>query len=103
MKKRRGNWICAALIAAGLLSMIPALPAKAAIGTGQITGDKVNVRSGAGTENPQVTTLAKGSQMVIEGVKQDKAGKYWYQISVSVNGKSYSGYVIADYVQYKAS
>ncbi|MBR4760170.1 MAG: SH3 domain-containing protein [Lachnospiraceae bacterium] len=103
MKRRRGTWICAAVIAAGLLSVIPAMPAKASIGTGQITGDNVNVRSGAGTENAQVTTLAKGSQTVIEGVKQDKAGKYWYQISVTVNGKSYSGYVIADYVKYSAS
>lgn len=103
MKKRWGTYIRTTIITAGLIGAIAALPAKAAIGTGQITGDNVNVRSGAGTENAQVTTLAKGAQTVIEGVKQDKAGKYWYQLTVTVNGKSYSGYVIADYVKYKAS
>ncbi|MCR5283244.1 MAG: SH3 domain-containing protein [Lachnospiraceae bacterium] len=90
------------LLAVGILVLGCATSAKAAIGTGELTADQVNVRSDAGTTAAKVTTLPKGSQMVIDGVKADAGGKYWYQVSFTANGKSYSGYILGDYVRYSA-
>ncbi len=90
------------LLAVGFLVLGSTMSAKAAIGTGELTADQVNVRSDAGTTAAKVTTLPKGSQMVIDGVKADATGKYWYQVSFTANGKTYSGYILGDYVKYSA-
>ncbi|MBP3414023.1 MAG: SH3 domain-containing protein, partial [Clostridia bacterium] len=60
-----------------------------------ITGDNVNVRSGAGTSYSKVTTAKKGATYNVLGTSKDSSGKKWYKISVS--GKT--GYVIETYVK----
>ncbi len=75
----------------------------AAIGTGTLTADQVNVRADASAAATKVTTLPKGTQMSVEGVKADPAGKYWYQVSFTYNNTNYSGYILGDFVKYSAS
>ncbi|MCR4690223.1 MAG: SH3 domain-containing protein [Lachnospiraceae bacterium] len=89
-------------MAAFLLSGIGRAEALASIGTGVITADQVNVRSDAGVQAGKVATLPMGTQTVIDSVKADPSGKYWYQLSFVLDGKTYTGYVLGDYVKYSA-
>lgn len=60
-------------------------------GSGEVTGDSVRLRSGAGTSNSIICTVDKGTLLKVAGAKGD-----WY--AVTVNGKS--GYMSSDYIKF---
>ncbi len=60
----------------------------------QITGEVVNVRSGAGTSYGVVTTVKKGSTYVYTDTKT-VSGKIWYKITVGTK----TGWVIGTYAK----
>jgi len=60
-----------------------------------VTGDLVNVRKGAGTNNSKVTAVKRGASFDILGTAKDKDSKTWYKIKV--NGVT--GYIISSYVK----
>lgn len=60
-------------------------------GSGEVTGNYVRLRSGAGTNSSIITTLNKGTDLKVTG-----AVGSWY--AVTVNGKS--GYISSDYVKF---
>lgn len=59
--------------------------------------DSLNMRSGPGTNNSVVTTLSKGTEVVIIGETRDSEGTLWYKISVN----SKTGYVHSAYLTKK--
>ena len=73
--------------------------------TGSVISN-VNLRKGPSTEYNTLTTLSKGDQVtILKGVVTDMDfcltwlnNPYWYQIKVTKDGKSYTGYVSASYV-----
>ena len=90
-------------MAAVILLAVGVSDVKASIGKGTLTADNVNVRADAGATAARVVSLPRGTEMSVDGVKADAAGKYWYQVSFTYNNKSYSGYILGDYVKYTAS
>ena len=58
---------------------------------GQCTGNKVNIRSGPGTGNRQITRINKGDKFIILGSKSG-----WYNIQLS---DGTIGWIIGDYVR----
>ena len=80
-----------------------AVDAKAETGTGTVKGSNVNVRSDAGTNAPRICSLGNGAALVVTGSKKDAAGNTWYAVSFLQNGKNYTGYIIATYVNYTPS
>ena len=57
----------------------------------------VNVRSGAGTSYQVVIKVYKGQRVTVQGETQAE-GLKWYNVSFSLRGGSYSGWICADYV-----
>jgi len=64
-----------------------------------VTGDPVNVRSGAGTNYEKVATVNKGAKFNVQGTAKDSSGKTWYK--VNVNGKT--GYILGTFCSVKAA
>lgn len=83
--------------------MMGTVYAKAETGTGTVKGTSVNVRSDAGTNATRICSLGNGAALIVTGSKKDAEGKVWYAVSFMQNGKSYTGYIMADYVTYKAT
>ena len=50
------------------------------LGTVEITGGSVNVRSGPGTSNRDIGTVHKGDVLPYQGVTQEAEGKPWYLV-----------------------
>lgn len=63
-----------------------------------ISVESVRIRSGASTEHGTVASLPKGTEVKLIGQATDSAGKTWYQMTCSYNGKSVEGYVRSDLV-----
>lgn len=59
----------------------------------------VNIRKYAGTNYERLITVPKGTKMTVLCNARDKAGARWYRVKVSVNKKSYKGYVRSDLVR----
>jgi len=59
-----------------------------------VTGDVVNVRSGAGTSYSKVTTVERSAVFTSLGTAKDSSGKVWYKIEVS----GQSGFICSDFV-----
>ncbi len=95
-----GVFACAVLM---LCLMTGAVCAKAETGTGTVKGTGVNVRSDAGTNAQRICSLGNGAALVVTGSKKDTAGNTWYAVSFVQNGKNYTGYIMSNYVNYKAS
>lgn len=66
--------------------------------TGTVTGDVVNVRTGAGTGYARVTQVVMGQTVTITGEAVGTDGAVWYAVSFVKNGQSYSGYMHSAYV-----
>lgn len=81
--------------------MLGTTAVKAETGTGTVKGTSVNVRSDAGTNATRICSLGNGAALIVTGSKKDASGKVWYAVSFMQNGKSYNGYIISDYVNYK--
>lgn len=66
--------------------------------SGTVTGDVVNVRSGAGTDQGRVTQITMGTAVTITGQETAPNGDVWYAVTFSKNGQTYSGYMHSSYV-----
>ncbi len=66
--------------------------------SGTVSGDVVNVRSGAGTDQSQVTQITMGTAVTITGQQTAPNGDVWYAVTFSKNGQTYSGYMHSSYV-----
>ena len=89
-----------------LSSGSPAETVPTAIGETQavIKSEKsVRVRSGASTQHSAVGSLPNGTGITLIGEANDNAGKKWYQITCSYNGKTVEGYVRSDLVEVGAA
>lgn len=75
-------------------------PSAGAAGTSGVVANTnlgVYVRSGAGTSYSAVTKVYKGQVVSILG-QQEAGGMKWYNVSLTVGGNSYTGWMCADYV-----
>lgn len=70
-----------------------------AASTGVVTATSLNVRSGPSTSYSVVVGIKKDTKVTISSEVKDTSGTIWYKISVTVDGKSYSGYVSSAYIQ----
>ncbi|MEI3339884.1 MAG: GH25 family lysozyme [Eubacterium sp.] len=53
----------------------------------------VVMRSWAGTEYKKVVTVPKSTAMLVQTTAKATDGKYWYKVSYTKNGKTYTGYI----------
>lgn len=68
--------------------------------SGYVTGDNVNVRSGAGTTHSAITKLSTGHEVtVISEATAASNGAVWYRIHFLMNGNQMEGYMHSDYVR----
>jgi beta-N-acetylglucosaminidase/uncharacterized protein YraI len=66
--------------------------------TGTVTANNVNVRSGPGTSYATIgVQVNKGQSLTIVDEKSTN-GTPWYSVKFTLNGKSYSGWIISTYV-----
>ena len=65
---------------------------------GKTTGKNVNVRKSASTSSKKLTTLNKNKKVTILKTKK-KSGHTWYQIQFTKKGKTYKGWISADYIK----
>lgn len=65
---------------------------------GTVTSGPLNVRSGAGTSNKVITSLAKGTTITVLTRKEDKSNEVWYKYKIS---NSKYGYVNSKYIKLK--
>jgi uncharacterized protein YjdB/beta-N-acetylglucosaminidase len=90
-------------------SNMPDLSNKIVLGDSSKTGktnSDVNMRKGPSTSYAKVVTLDKGDNVkILEGVKMSGiytyswlSNPYWYKVSVTKGGKTYTGYLSALYV-----
>lgn len=84
----------------------PAETVPTAIGETQAVikaSQNVRVRSGASTQHSAVASLPDGTGVTLIGEANDNAGKKWYQITCSYNGRTVEGYVRSDLVEVGAA
>ena len=97
-----GRFFLAIFLVCMLSSQLPQMSLTALAATGTIKGNNVNVRAQAGTGAQKLCSLNAGTALTVLGSSKDANGKTWYQVSFTKEGKTYAGYVISDYVNYKA-
>lgn len=90
--KRAVSSITACMLA--LCMMQGAVLSTSAAKTGTVSADVLNVRSGAGTGFPILTTIKEGQTVTISGEDYDQTGLKWYKITTG--GKT--GYVSSWYI-----
>ena len=73
-----------------------------ASGSGVVNCSALNVRSSAGTGSRVVTTISRNQAVTITGTAKDSSGSKWYAVSFTKSGKSYKGYVFAQYITLKS-
>lgn len=78
----------------------PAATVPTAIGEQQATVSTASakIRSGASTQHESVGSLPQGTAVTLIGEANDSAGKKWYQITGSYNGRNIEGYIRSDLV-----
>lgn len=65
---------------------------------GKTTGKNINVRKSASIKSKVLTTLNKNKKLTILKTKRNN-GITWYQIQFKKKGKTYKGWISADYVK----
>ncbi len=65
---------------------------------GIVTGDEVNVRSGAGTGYDILTQKNKGDEVIIQNWKAS-GGKIWGQVQLTLEDQTVTGWICMDYVR----
>lgn len=81
--KRMANWLVTALVVAGFLAAMNAAAMAQATGNpmwGEITGDRVNIRSGASTADRVVKSVDSGTAFIILGQKDN-----WVQLQAGAD------------------
>ncbi len=76
-----------------------ATPTPAVYRTGVITANELNIRSGAGTTYTKYATLTKDTSVTILKEQKDRNGALWYQVKVSYQGSTLTGYMLAQYIK----
>lgn len=71
---------------------------QAASGSGVVNCSSLNVRKAAGTSSDVVTTISRNQAVTIKSTAKDSSGNQWYGVEFTKSGKSYSGYVFAEYI-----
>lgn len=66
---------------------------------GYVTGEEVNVRTGAGTSNSKICTLKKGHEVTVVGDKVASNGVTWLKIEFTLDGEEKSGYMSSAYIR----
>lgn len=57
------------------------------------------LRKYAGTDADKVTSIKKGETIKISYVTKDAGGRTWYKASYKGSSKTYTGYVVSDYIE----
>lgn len=70
---------------------------------GTVTGDNVNVRSGAGTGYEAVSKLSTGHVVTIIGEATASNGALWYHIMFTKDGTEMEGYMHSNYISIKGA
>ena len=74
--------------------------AEEAVRSGVVTGDNVNVRSGAGTAHGTIgIQLSRGHAVTILGEANDSSGALWYQIRFTFGGAEHTGFMHSNYIR----
>lgn len=78
-----------------------------------VSGTNVNVRTNAGTNYPNVKTVTGDNILLLNGhdltilnianSPKDSSGYTWYNISFTLDGKQYTGYMRSDYITLKVT
>jgi len=66
---------------------------------GYVTGEEVNVRTGAGTNNSIVCTLKIGHEVKVVGEAAASNNATWYKIEFTLDGVNKTGYMHSNYVR----
>lgn len=67
---------------------------------GYVTGDEVNVRTGAGTTNGKICSLKLGHEVTILGEELAASnGATWYEIRFTLDGATKTGFIHSNYVR----
>lgn len=66
---------------------------------GYVTGEEVNVRTGAGTSNSKICTLKLGHEVTIKGEETAPNGAVWYLIEFVLDGETMTGYMHSNYIR----
>jgi serine/threonine protein kinase len=84
------------IVTRGAAEVLPGQPAIARNVTVEIQDDLTNVRSGPGTSNPAITSLAAGTKLTVDGdARRDSGGMLWWPV-ISLGGDGTNGFVRAD-------
>lgn len=70
---------------------------------GYVTGDSVNVRTGAGTGYESITKLNTGHQVTVIGEATAANGAVWYHIMFTKDGTAMEGYMHSTYIRVETS
>lgn len=63
-----------------------------------VTGGDVNVRAAASTSSDKLGKAPNGSALIVTGKMTGADGKLWYQVSLTLDGNTVSGFIRSDYV-----
>jgi beta-N-acetylglucosaminidase/uncharacterized protein YgiM (DUF1202 family) len=66
--------------------------------TGTVTASSLNVREKPSASSKKLGAIAKGTIVTINSETKDSNGGLWYNIKVTISGKSVTGYVSGDYI-----
>lgn len=95
----RKRLFCVLLAVCLLLNLFAGMAVFAAdpVSTGTVKADKLYVRSGPGTNHPDVGDLANGDVVTIHETVTNDGGERWYRISIGdMSGYAHSGYIIVN-------
>lgn len=77
---------------------VSSAPVKMDTLNGTVIDSQVRLRSGAGTNHSIIKELARGSKVKVIGYAM--AGREtWYKVTYTTGGKTYTGYMFADYIR----
>ncbi|MCL2051260.1 MAG: SH3 domain-containing protein [Lachnospiraceae bacterium] len=63
-----------------------------------ISQSSVRVRSGPSTSHGEVTSIQRGTALILTGEASDSSGNTWYQIKATIDGQEINGFVRSDMV-----
>lgn len=63
-----------------------------------VSGGDVNVRESASTSSNKLGKALNGSALIVTGKMTGADGKLWYQVSLTLDGNTVSGFIRSDYV-----
>ncbi|MCL2255129.1 MAG: SH3 domain-containing protein, partial [Lachnospiraceae bacterium] len=83
-------------VSGGTVSATEATPIPARYAT--INTSSVRVRSGASTSHSEVASIQRGTSIVLSGEVTDSAGRIWYFMTATIDGREVQGFVRSDLI-----